>query len=598
MKRRTTLSIIALAVMTSGQAAAVDTTPPPIPVSTVEPKPISCHTVELSWYGTSDDDSPDASGLSHFRVYSGGLLLTETQATPPVPNSARKYRATGLSPGVTYSFSVSAVDRAGNESAQLNFAPILIPVNIPQCIDTTPPEPPTNIIANLDYNTAYCGDGRYLVSTSGEDSLSAFRLYRNGVLINEATARPPETHSYVFELGYGLIPHLPFNYSVTSVDSAGNESSPSAAILQRFGCESPRLRQSIEQGGIPVHVVGVTFPDYPNPPSPFEDIEKSLFDISSPRVPNLNHYLGEISQNIGGLLQIRETYSSKDWIQLSLPRSSHCTAYPSGTYGSCSHQSILTDLRQSLGESFPQDDGIYIIYLAGVSDSSTVREGVVIRADRPVLDATSTLFHEFGHALGIQHAASLERCPGYSTRFPGIGPDPHDPVFGCVYIGTGGRYSPMATGNIRYYSAHERSLIGLLHADQIRLGNVTGTADFLLTAIERAPFAGETQLLYVPLNEREPSLPPYLALEYRTPHGYDGIFGSSWGSVTDGTFATDRVTVHIIPERFPGGQSSSILVGTLTTSSPTFLYEEKGIVVELIEMGTLASPTLIRVTRD
>lgn len=62
--------------------------------------------VELRWNASTDSGG---SGLAGYRVYRDGALVGQTGLTA--------YSATGLTPGQSYCFAVSAVDGAGNESA-------------------------------------------------------------------------------------------------------------------------------------------------------------------------------------------------------------------------------------------------------------------------------------------------------------------------------------------------------------------------------------------------------------------------------------------------------------------------------------------------
>ncbi|MDF9409007.1 fibronectin type III domain-containing protein [Pelotomaculum isophthalicicum JI] len=64
--------------------------------------------VALSWPAATDDV-----GVTGYNVYQGETLLTET------PITTTSYNVTGLAPGSSYTFSVKAVDAAGNASAPL-----------------------------------------------------------------------------------------------------------------------------------------------------------------------------------------------------------------------------------------------------------------------------------------------------------------------------------------------------------------------------------------------------------------------------------------------------------------------------------------------
>jgi hypothetical protein len=83
-----------------------DTQPPTVPASVVATGSSSSQ-IDLSWTASTDNV-----GVVGYRIYRGGALLTTANVT--------SYSDTGLSPSTTYSYQVSAVDAAGNESAKSN----------------------------------------------------------------------------------------------------------------------------------------------------------------------------------------------------------------------------------------------------------------------------------------------------------------------------------------------------------------------------------------------------------------------------------------------------------------------------------------------
>ena len=84
--------------------AAADTTAPSVP-STLSASVISASQINLSWNASTDNV-----GVTGYKIFRGG---TQIGIAP-----AASYAVTGLSPSTTYSFTVSAYDAAGNNSAQ------------------------------------------------------------------------------------------------------------------------------------------------------------------------------------------------------------------------------------------------------------------------------------------------------------------------------------------------------------------------------------------------------------------------------------------------------------------------------------------------
>lgn len=163
----------------------------------------STTTAAVSWTASTDA----LSGVDHYRVYRGGSVVATTAATA--------YTDTGLTPGAMYDYSVSAVDRAGNESARSAVATTTIPAAaIWLTIDTTEIDmgaagPDQPVVANNALTVTVGGVGplAYDLSCSAEDFLND----------NGGAASPTMAVSALsFAVhGYGVRPRSPL--SVTPV---------------------------------------------------------------------------------------------------------------------------------------------------------------------------------------------------------------------------------------------------------------------------------------------------------------------------------------------------------------------------------------------
>jgi PKD repeat protein len=115
-------------VVTIGvNCAPVDGTPPGVPAIT-SAAAASCSQANLAWTAATD---VGGSGLAAYNVYRAGVLVHRVNAP------ATTYSDSGLAALTNYSYAVSAIDGAGNQSAKS------APVNV-----TTPPCPNTPPVAN------------------------------------------------------------------------------------------------------------------------------------------------------------------------------------------------------------------------------------------------------------------------------------------------------------------------------------------------------------------------------------------------------------------------------------------------------------------
>jgi fibronectin type 3 domain-containing protein len=117
------LAVVLSLVVVGSAAAARDRTPPTTPTN-LRYTSLSQTSVTLAW-----DPSTDNSGSFSYSVNKDGQGFT-------VPQTQTSYTIDWLSPGQTYSFYVTAVDKALNRSGQSNTVTVTTPR------DTTPPTAP------------------------------------------------------------------------------------------------------------------------------------------------------------------------------------------------------------------------------------------------------------------------------------------------------------------------------------------------------------------------------------------------------------------------------------------------------------------------
>ena len=171
---------------------------------------ISEYRIDLSWNASSDNV-----GVTGYKVYRDGVPMTIVGGT--------SYSADVLVPSTTYSFQVSALDAAGNESG-LSTPPVSARTR--DLIDATPPTAPAGlaatIVSSLQVNLSWGAS-----TDTGGSGLQGYRIYRNGTQIG--TLPPSTTPSYSDTTTTGL---TQYTYVVYAYDGASppNQSGASNSV--------------------------------------------------------------------------------------------------------------------------------------------------------------------------------------------------------------------------------------------------------------------------------------------------------------------------------------------------------------------------------
>jgi len=178
-----------------------DTQAPSIPAN-LAANVVSDSQIDLSWSASTDNI-----GVAGYRVYRDGALA----ATP----TGTLVSLTGLAPGTLYSFTVSALDAAGNASAQS----AALSAKTPPPVDTLPPSVPSGLAASAITAVSLTLSWN---ASSDDTGVAGYRVYRDGVLA-VSSAGPSVQLT-------GLTPATLYSFSVAAFDLAGNTSAPSVAL--------------------------------------------------------------------------------------------------------------------------------------------------------------------------------------------------------------------------------------------------------------------------------------------------------------------------------------------------------------------------------
>ena len=161
----------------------------------------SSTSVRVNWIASTDNY-----GVTGYRLYRNG-----SQVNTP---SSTTYLDTGLSAGATYSYTVSAYDAAGNNSAQSS-PPAVVTAQTP-----TGPGVPTGVWPTPQSETSV-----RVIWTAPTDGTAAtgYKIYRNGSQVGTTA-----TTSY---MDTGLAAYTTYSYTVSAYDAGGSNSAQSSPLV-------------------------------------------------------------------------------------------------------------------------------------------------------------------------------------------------------------------------------------------------------------------------------------------------------------------------------------------------------------------------------
>ena len=184
---------------------STDRTPPTTPTN-LRVTALSHKSVTLAW-----DPSTDNSGSFNYSVNKDGQGFT-------VPGTQTTYTIGWLSPGMTYTFYVTAVDKALNTSGRSNTVTVTTPR------DTTPPTAP-------ELSGTVRGPSQVsLTWTAGTDDLSMFlgyQIFANGAPVTEHVNWYGERNVVLRHLA----PATSYTFTIQARDSGGNTATSNAVTL-------------------------------------------------------------------------------------------------------------------------------------------------------------------------------------------------------------------------------------------------------------------------------------------------------------------------------------------------------------------------------
>ncbi len=185
------------------KVTTLDGTPPTAP-SGASAEATSSVTVDVSWQAASDPES----GVVEYTIYRDGTSVGTSTTTT--------FTESGLAPGTTYVYEISATNGVGLKGPLGGPAQVTTPV----AIDTTPPSVPQNLAASGITEVQVTLS--WSASADPETGVGEYRLYRDGSRVG-VTVGTTLTDT-------GLDPDTSYEYRVSAVNGDGVESAQSGPV--------------------------------------------------------------------------------------------------------------------------------------------------------------------------------------------------------------------------------------------------------------------------------------------------------------------------------------------------------------------------------
>jgi chitodextrinase len=183
----------------------------------------------FAWSQVSDAPNPanagaTVSGTTGYHIYRNNVLVAS-----PSGQATVTYTDSGLTPGTTYNYAISAFDGGGNGSNSSS----QVPMQTVFAQDTTAPTTPTSfVVVTRTHNAAslsWSASSDPTVSGQTTSGVAGYNITRNG------TALPTTTATTLADSG--LTPGTTYTYLIRSIDGSGNLSG--AASVQTTTNSAP-----------------------------------------------------------------------------------------------------------------------------------------------------------------------------------------------------------------------------------------------------------------------------------------------------------------------------------------------------------------------
>ena len=191
------------------QVVAADRTAPSTPTN-LHTTQVTSSSVSLGWNASVDPDN--ASATLTYRVLRGGTVVGTTAV------GVTSFTNSGLKAATMYSYTVVALDPAGNKSSPSTALQVTT-----ASADTTAPTAPTNLVASASGSSSITVTWKASTDPDNASSSLSYSVYRYTNLVATVSGNSPLSFT-----DSGLLSGTSASYYVVARDPAGNHSASSA----------------------------------------------------------------------------------------------------------------------------------------------------------------------------------------------------------------------------------------------------------------------------------------------------------------------------------------------------------------------------------
>ncbi|MBI2354093.1 MAG: Ig-like domain repeat protein [Deltaproteobacteria bacterium] len=438
----------ALSATTPAPPASGDLIAPSAPSDLVATSLITASTVEVALTWSVSTDNTGGTGVAGYEIFRDNVRIA-TVATPGYTDrSVERFR--------TYSYTIKAVDGAGNISSASNAQTVVTGV-----LDTTPPSVPAGLKATSAGGNWISLAWDPSTDNAGGTGVTGYKIFRDNVLIGTSTQPAfTDTANIGIEKNGTTVTYVKktYSYTVTAFDVVKNESATSVPLsVTTSGNGSVSIGGQLSPG-----IIALPIPDTTTPSAP-AGLVATTFATSAdtstvvlswnPSTDNVAVAGYEVYRGTSKIATVTQPGCTITNVVSGVTSGYYVIAYDAaGNRSAASNQLSVTPNQATLGVTVSGQLGSGVLGLPGMDISAPSAPTGLIATTMATSATTSSVILTWSAATDNSGVAGYEVYRG-NTRIALIS----QPGYTDVNVATSGTYNYYV---IAYDAAGNRSVAG------------------------------------------------------------------------------------------------------------------------------------------